>query len=159
MGAFLAVWWLHPGRGSIFWALIELKGCAERNRRLGSGGLYSLTVNCANLSGLVAGCSIREIRIMQTETSFFSAALNAVYALAVLTAVAAVLFPQDASAKSGRQYLVQEYKTDRPLHGFEGQTNGGYFCSYVRIPNRKCKWNGKREVCKVKGWILRQECR
>lgn len=91
---------------------------------------------------------------------FSSAGKNAVYALAVLAAgFAAMLASGDANANSGRQYEVEEYKFSKPMHGFEGQAAGGYFCSYVRIPKRVCKWDGSREVCKVKGWVLRQECR
>ena len=70
-----------------------------------------------------------------------------------------VVMTDGAQAKSGKQYEVQEYKTDKPLHGYDGQAAGGYYCSYVRIPSRKCKVVQGREVCKTKGWILRQECR
>lgn len=62
-------------------------------------------------------------------------------------------------AKSGKQYQVQEYKFNKPMHGYDGHASGGYYCSYVRVPNRKCKVVRGREVCKRKGWILRQECR
>lgn len=81
------------------------------------------------------------------------------FAIAATAGLFAGIGADDAEAKSGRQYHVQEYKTDKPLHGYEGMATGGYFCSYVRIPNRKCTYSGGREVCKVKGWILRQECR
>ncbi len=64
-----------------------------------------------------------------------------------------------ARAKSGKQYEVQEYKFKKPMHGYDGHASGGYYCSYVRVPDRKCKLVGGREVCKRKGWILRQECR
>lgn len=82
-----------------------------------------------------------------------------VVALAALVAVGGVIAAQPAAAKSGRMYEVQNYKFSQPMHGYDGQAAGGYYCSYVRIPNRKCTWNGSTEVCKVKGWILREECR
>lgn len=86
---------------------------------------------------------------------------NAITLLSVGAIAVAGVFvtAHDAVAKSGRQYEVKEFKTDKPLHGYDGQASGGYYCSYVRIPNRKCKVVGGREVCKTKGWILRQECR
>lgn len=64
-----------------------------------------------------------------------------------------------ALAKSGKQYQVKEYKFDKAMHGYDGHAAGGYYCSYVRIPDRKCKVVNGQEVCKRKGWILRQECR
>ncbi|KUO69608.1 MAG: hypothetical protein APF80_13300 [Alphaproteobacteria bacterium BRH_c36] len=81
--------------------------------------------------------------------TFFSAA-----------ATGLLLAPNDVVlAKSGKQYEVQEYKFKKPMHGYDGQAAGGYYCSYVRIPDRKCKIVSGQEVCKTKGWILRQECR
>ncbi len=62
-------------------------------------------------------------------------------------------------AKGGRQVHSEDYQFKKPKHGYEGGASGGYYCSYVRIPKRKCKMRGGREVCKVKGWTLRQECR
>jgi hypothetical protein len=84
---------------------------------------------------------------------------NFIIAMAALVAVGGLFAAQPASAKGGRPYEVQNYQFSQPMHGYEGQAAGGYFCSYVRIPNRQCTWNGATEVCKVKGWILRQECR
>lgn len=82
-----------------------------------------------------------------------------IIAVAAVASAVSLIATDPASAKSGRMYEVQEYKFDKPMHGFDGQASGGYYCSYVRLPKRDCKWNGSREVCKVKGWILRQECR
>ena len=75
-------------------------------------------------------------------------------AIAATVVVGIAISSAPASAK-GRQYEVQDYQFKRATHGYEGQANGGYFCSYVRIPKRVCR--GSR--CKVRGWTLRQECR
>ncbi len=79
-------------------------------------------------------------------------------AIAATVVVGMAITSSPASAK-GRQYEVQDYQFKRATHGYEGQANGGYFCSYVRIPKRVCNWRGGRSICKVRGWTLRQECR
>lgn len=81
---------------------------------------------------------------------------------ALTLAVAGTVFggiatPAEAAGK-GRDVYVQDYQFSGPKHGFEGRALGGAYCSYQRIPNRKCKWVNGREVCKIKGWTLRQMC-
>jgi hypothetical protein len=76
-----------------------------------------------------------------------------------LVAFGFVYASEPLEAKGGRQIQSEDYKFKKPMHGYEGGASGGYYCSYVRIPKRVCKTRGGREVCKVKGWILRQECR
>jgi hypothetical protein len=69
-----------------------------------------------------------------------------------LGALASVLAsgPSDARGKSRRVY-IQEYNFKQPMDGLEGHEGGG-FCSYQRIPIRKCNPAGQ---CKVVGWTLR----
>lgn len=83
----------------------------------------------------------------------------ALFSIAAAGAAGCLLMSDNLFAKSGKQYEVQEYKFKKPMHGYDGQAAGGYYCSYVRIPDRKCKIVSGLEVCKTKGWILRQECR
>ncbi len=84
----------------------------------------------------------------------------ALFSLAGAVAVMGFATADQAEAKGGgRQTHIEYYSSDKPLHGYDGRAMGGYYCSYVRLPKRVCKWSGGREVCKVKGWTLRQECR
>lgn len=75
-------------------------------------------------------------------------------------AVALVAFAStDAEARGSNKEIYQKsYMLDKPLHGVEGHTNDNYYCTYKRFPVRKCKWNGKREVCKIVKWELEQTC-
>ena len=82
-----------------------------------------------------------------------------VFAIAATVVVGISIVSVPASAKGGRQLQTQDYSFKRAMHGYEGHASGGYFCSYVRIPKRVCKWSGGRSFCKVRGWTLRQECR
>jgi len=58
----------------------------------------------------------------------------------------------------GREFYSQDYKFEKPMHGFDGRAAGGYYCSYQRLPNRVCTLVGGIEKCKIKGWTLRQHC-
>ncbi len=64
----------------------------------------------------------------------------------------------DAGGK-GKDIFVQDYKFDKAMHGYEGHAAGGYYCSYQRLPDRKCTYTASgKEICKVVGWTLRQRC-
>lgn len=66
--------------------------------------------------------------------------------------------PADAKGK-GRDFYSQDYEFDGPKHGYEGRApSGDGYCSYQRIPNRKCTWVNGKERCKVVSWTLRQTC-
>ncbi len=63
-----------------------------------------------------------------------------------------------AEARGGREYFVQTYTMDKPMHGFSGR-QGNYMCDYQRLPNRVCKPDGRGgETCKIVSWTLRQHC-
>lgn len=89
------------------------------------------------------------------NTNFAQTAL----AIAATIVVGIAITSAPAAAKGSRQLQTQDYHFNQAMHGYEGHANGGYFCSYVRIPKRICKWRGGRSICKVRGWTLRQECR
>jgi len=76
-------------------------------------------------------------------------------ALAVVSVVASIT---SAEARGGREYFVQNYTFDKPMHGFSGRA-GSYVCDYQRLPNRVCTMdrNG-HEKCVIKSWTLRQHC-
>ncbi len=76
-------------------------------------------------------------------------------AIAATVVVGIAIASAPASAKGSRQVQTQDYQFKRAMHGYEGHANGGYYCSYVRIPKRVCRGS----YCKVRGWTLRQECR
>lgn len=80
-------------------------------------------------------------------------------AVAVLAGFAPLLDAGSAEARGGgKQHYVQDYKFDRPMHGYSGRA-GDYYCDYVRLPERKCSVTaGGRERCKVVSWTLRQTC-
>lgn len=65
----------------------------------------------------------------------------------------------EAKGGGGRQYFVQTYTFDKPMHGYSGRASGGYYCDYQRLPNRVCTMdkNGN-EKCFIKDWTLRQHC-
>ncbi len=67
-------------------------------------------------------------------------------------------FDNAAEAQGRRGVISQDYQFDGPKHGYDGRATGGAYCSYQRIPNRKCKIVNGVEKCKVKGWTLRQYC-
>lgn len=88
-----------------------------------------------------------------TFTKSFATGLCGVVASVAVTLMIAT--PADAR---GREYYLQDYKFDKPMHGFEGRAAGGYYCSYQRLPNRVCTVLNGIEKCKIKGWTLRQHC-
>jgi hypothetical protein len=87
--------------------------------------------------------------------------IKSIFGTALILGVAAssMLISDQAEAKrGGKGYYVQKYDLDRPLHGYEGHTWRGYYCSYKRFPKRVCNYNGDTETCKVVGWTLEQSC-
>jgi hypothetical protein len=78
-------------------------------------------------------------------------------ALAV-AALSPLVSATTAEARGGKEYFVQSYEFDRPMHGYSGRA-GSYYCDYQRLPNRVCSFtaNGE-ERCVIKGWTLRQHC-
>lgn len=87
-------------------------------------------------------------------TRIFSAGLFAIIATLAVCSLTA----SPADARGGRDYYLQDYKFEKPMHGFEGRAAGGYFCSYQRLPNRVCTVVNGAEKCTIKGWTLRQHC-
>lgn len=85
---------------------------------------------------------------------------NITLAAAAIAAASATLLPAtEAEARGGRMFISQDYQFNQPMHGFQGRTTGGYYCSYHRLPNRVCVSDGAGgEKCTVKGWTLRQFC-
>lgn len=63
-----------------------------------------------------------------------------------------------AEAGRAKEVFVQDYKFNKPMHGYSGHS-GNYYCDYQRLPNRKCTLsaNGK-ETCKIVSWTLREMC-
>lgn len=72
-----------------------------------------------------------------------------------LALTAAVTTSAPAHAKNGKDYFSQTYRTNQPLHGFEGRV-GDYYCSYHRVPVHKI--DPKTGRMKVVAWELRQHC-
>jgi hypothetical protein len=85
--------------------------------------------------------------------SFAFAATVAAIAGASLTLTS----PAQAGGR-GKEVYVQDYRFDRPMHGFSGHS-GAYYCDYQRLPDRRCSVdrNGN-ESCKIVGWTLREMC-
>lgn len=75
-----------------------------------------------------------------------------------VTASSMLISDQAEAKRGGKGYYVKQYDLDRPLHGYEGHTWRGYYCSYKRFPKRVCNYNGDTETCKVVGWTLEQSC-
>ena len=87
--------------------------------------------------------------------------IKSIFGTALMLGVAAssMLISDQAEAKrGGKGYYVKQYDLDRPLHGYEGHTWRGYYCSYKRFPKRVCNYTGDTETCKVVGWTLEQSC-
>lgn len=89
-----------------------------------------------------------------TISRIFAAGLFAITATVAVSSISAT----PADARGAREFYFQDYKFDKPMHGFEGRAAGGYYCSYQRLPNRVCAVVNGVEKCKIKGWTLRQHC-
>jgi hypothetical protein len=77
-------------------------------------------------------------------------------AAAVATAVLTIGSP--AEARGGKGVFVQEYKFDKPMHGYSGHS-GNFYCDYQRLPVRKCAITSSgAEKCEIVSWTLRQMC-
>ena len=86
-------------------------------------------------------------------------ALGATAVILATTAASAQDVPEPfpAHRRTDGYTYYREYTSQRPLHGHEGFFGTGprlRYCSYIRIPNRKCR-NGK---CGVTSWTLQQSC-
>ena len=81
------------------------------------------------------------------------------FALALAIAAGALAASTSAEAGGrGKEFFVQDYKFDKPMHGYSGQS-GSYYCDYQRLPDRKCKVDKSgNEHCAIVGWTLRQMC-
>ncbi len=89
--------------------------------------------------------------------------LNRLFALVLSgAALLAVASPAPAGNRSG----YYEWSTKRPFSGWVGPPPHSYYCDYIKYPVRKCTYRrvckggkcGRREVCKVVGWDIRQSC-
>lgn len=81
------------------------------------------------------------------------------FALALAIAAGALAASTSAEAGGrGKEFFVQDYKFDKPMHGYSGHS-GNYYCDYQRLPDRKCSVdrNGN-EQCVIVGWTLREMC-
>ncbi len=80
-------------------------------------------------------------------------------ACVVLLGWSSVLVTPAEARGGGRGHYSQDFEFDGPKRGYEGQAPAGAaYCSYQRIPNRKCKWVNGKEKCKIVSWTLRQTC-
>lgn len=86
-------------------------------------------------------------------------ALRNTIALTAAAIASAAIFTGTAEAGGrGKEVFVQEYKFDKPMHGYSGHS-GSYYCDYQRLPVRKCSVDrGGNEHCSIVGWKLRQMC-
>lgn len=87
-----------------------------------------------------------------THSKLQTIALGSALAISALVPILAGS-PADAKGKH-RGVYIQEYTFNQPMDGLEGHEGGG-FCSFQRIPNRKCNAIGQ---CKIVSWTLRQIC-
>lgn len=82
------------------------------------------------------------------------------FAVAAVAVAGATLITGSAAEAGGRgkDVYVQDYKFDKPMHGYSGHS-GAYYCDYQRLPDRKCTVdrNGN-EKCAIVGWTLREMC-
>jgi len=90
------------------------------------------------------------VKLTMINTAIFIGAASAV----TLVALAA----SDAQAGNSKEIYQRSYYSKKPMRGYEGHVGIDYYCTYKRFPIRKCKWNGRREVCKIVKWELEQTC-
>ena len=58
------------------------------------------------------------------------------FALALAIAAGALAASTSAEAGGrGKEFFVQDYKFDKPMHGYSGQS-GSYYCDYQRLPDQ-----------------------
>ena len=91
---------------------------------------------------------------MKTVSNIFA------FAATVASLTGAALFTCSAAdaAGSAKEIFVQDYKFDKPMHGYSGHS-GNFYCDYQRLPDRKCYVNANgSETCKIVGWTLREMC-
>ena len=65
--------------------------------------------------------------------------------------------PYPTYRRSDGTTYYREYRSKRPIRGHEGFFGSGpqlRYCSYIRIPERRCD----RKGCRVTGWTLQQTC-
>ena len=84
--------------------------------------------------------------------------LRTTFALAIAAASALAACTAAQAGGHGKEFFVQDYKFDKPMHGYSGHS-GNYYCDYQRLPDRKCTVdrNG-HEQCVIVGWNLREMC-
>jgi hypothetical protein len=82
----------------------------------------------------------------------------AIFAAALLAAGASAIPAGDAEARGAKEYFVQTYTFDKPMHGYSGRA-GNHYCDYQRLPERKCTLDrAGNEKCAIVAWTLRQHC-
>jgi hypothetical protein len=88
----------------------------------------------------------------------FTSTLSIAIALAAATTSLSIASPAANAAGGAKEFFVQDYKFDKPMHGYSGHS-GNYYCDYQRLPNRKCVTNSNgTESCRIVGWTLREMC-
>lgn len=79
--------------------------------------------------------------------------------IGVLFAAAGLMSEPAEARRSGGYSYSQEYRSKKPLRGYEGWVFPGYYCTYKRYPRRVCTQNKSgKERCRISGWTLEQYC-
>ncbi|MEL6299135.1 MAG: hypothetical protein AAFQ45_11255 [Pseudomonadota bacterium] len=83
--------------------------------------------------------------------------------VAIATIAAPLMTATDANAGKRSKYFYSKTTSHafaaRGVEGFASPSKFGVYCSYTRVPIRRC-WLTRRggEVCKVVGWNKTQRC-